>query len=79
MSEKNVFKKDLLFFCFSKSCLHGLSDAFCVLAIIVVLYYTIAQYSSLSGSQVEDIATEETAEGYSSSLRMSLNKDATKC
>ena len=38
VSEKNVFKKDHYFFCFSKSCLHGLSDAFYVLAIKVVLY-----------------------------------------
>ena len=43
-----------------------------ILAITVVLYYGIAQYSSLSGSQVEDISTEETAEGCSSSLRMFL-------
>ena len=40
------------------------------LANIVVLYYGIARYSSLSGGQVEDISTEETAEGCSSSLRM---------
>ena len=45
VSEKNVFKKDPLFFCFSKSCLHGLSDVFYVLANIVVLYYGINRYS----------------------------------
>ena len=68
VSEKNVFKKDPLFFSFSKSCLHGLSDAFYV--IVVVLYYGIARYSSVSGSQIEHISTEETAEGCSSSLGM---------
>ena len=72
-------KKDSLFFCFNKSCLHGLSDAFYALAIITVLYYSIARCSSLPGSQAEDISTEETAEGCSSSLRMSLNKAVTKC
>ena len=70
LSEKNVFKKDPLCFCFSKSCLHGLYDAFYVLAIIVVLYYGIVRYSSLSGSQVEDISTEETTVGCFSSLKM---------
>ena len=70
LSEKNVFKKDPLCFCFSKSCLHGLYDAFYVLAIIVVLYYGIVRYSSLSGNQVEDISTEETTVGCFSSLKM---------
>ena len=79
MSEKNAFKKDPLFFCFSKSCFHGLSDAFCVLAVTVVLYFSIARYSSLSGSQVHNISTEENAEGSSCSLRLSLNKAFTKC
>ena len=46
---------------------------FFVLAIIVALYYIIARYSSLIGSHAEDISTEKTAEGCSSSPRMSLN------
>ena len=68
-----VLKERFIIFCFSKSCLHSLSVAFYVLAIIVVLYYIIARYSSLSGSHAEDISTEETPEGCSSSPRMFLN------
>ena len=68
-----VLKEKFIIFCFSKSCLHSLSVVFYVLAVIVVLYYIIARYSSLSGSHAEDISIEETAEGCSSSLRMSLN------
>ena len=45
----------------------------CVLANIVVLYYIVVQDSSLSGSHAEDISTETTTKGCSSSLRMSLN------
>ena len=60
VSEENVFNERSTMFCFSKSCLHGLSVAFYVLAIIVVLCYSISRYSSLS-------------EGSSSSLRLPLN------
>ena len=60
MSEENIFSERSIMFCFSKSCLHDLSVAFYVLAIIVVLCYSIARYCSLS-------------EGCSSSLRMPLN------
>ena len=73
MSERNAFKERSIVFCFIKSCLHGLSVVFYVLDIIVVLYYIIARYSSLSGSHAEDISTEETPEGCSSSPRMFLN------
>ena len=73
MSERNVFKERFIIFCFCKSCLHGLSVVFFALAIIVPLYYIIARYSSLFGSYAEDISTEKTAEGCSSSPRMSLN------
>ena len=76
VSEKNVFKKIHYFFV---SASPGLSDAFYVLAITVVLYYSITRYSSFSGREVEDISTKETAERYSSSLRISLNKAVTKC
>ena len=76
---KMFLKKILYIFCFSKSCLHSLSDAFYVLTIIVVLYYGIAQYSSLPGSHIKDISTEETVEEYSASLRMFPNKAVTKC
>ena len=67
VSKRNVFKERFIIFCFSKSCLHGLSVVFYVLAIIVALYYIIARYSSLYGSHAENISTEETAEGCSSS------------
>ena len=50
-----------------------LSVVFYVLANIVVLYYIIVRYSSLSGSHAEDISTEKTTKGCSSSLRMSPN------
>ena len=72
VSERNVFKEKSIIFCFSNSCLHDLSVVFYILAIIV-LYYVIARYSSLSGSHAEDISTEETAEGCSSPPKMSMN------
>ena len=73
-----MFLKKIHYFYIFTSCLHGLSDAFYVLASIVVLYYGIARYFSLSGSQAEYISTEDistedisiNSEGFSSSLRM---------
>ena len=73
MSERNFFRERSIIFCFSKSCSHGFYKLCSVLANIVVLYYIVVQDSSLSGSHAEDISTETTTKGCSSSLRMSLN------
>ena len=68
-----LLKKDPLFFVSSSPVYMVYLLVFYVLDIIVVLYYIIARYSSLSGSHAEDISTEETPEGCSSSPRMFLN------
>ena len=66
-------KKDPSFFVSASPVYRVFYVVFYVLANIVVLYYIIARYSSLSGSHAEDISTEKTTKGCSSSLRMSPN------
>ena len=66
-------KKDPSFFVSASPVYMVFYVVFYVLANIVVLYYIIARYSSLSGSHAEDISTEETAEGCSSPPEMSMN------
>ena len=66
-------KKDPSFFVSASPVYMVFYVVFYVLANIVVLYYIIARYSSLSGSHAEDISTEKTTKGCSSSLRMSPN------
>ena len=68
VSERNIFKERSIIICFSKSCLHGFYLLLSVLANIVVLYYIIVRYF-----HAEDISTEKTTKGCSSSLRMSPN------
>ena len=66
-------KKDPSFFVSAILFTWSLSVMSYVLANMVVLYYIIVRYSSLSGSHAEDISTEKTTKGCSSSLRMSLS------